>query len=75
MVQEHAQEQHSDQMMHYNLLTFSNLCGPALTLTEIFLNVNELKREKGNNYRYLYPLYLVFSCKLHLGLILKKLLI
>lgn len=47
----------SDQMMHYNLLTFSNLCGPALTLTEIFLNIIKFKREKGNNYRYVYSLY------------------
>lgn len=43
----------SDQMMHYYLLTYSSLCGPALTLTEIFLNINELMKEKGNNYRYL----------------------
>lgn len=47
----------SDQIMHYNLLTFSNLCGPALTLIEIFLNIIRFKREKVSNYTYVYILY------------------
>lgn len=47
----------SDQIMHYNLLTFSNLCGLALTLTEILLNIIKFKREKRRNYTQVYSLY------------------
>lgn len=60
---------------HYNLLAFSTFCGSALVLIKIFINTNELNIEKGNNYRYLLPLYLLFFCKLHLGLTLTNLLL